>query len=407
MTPGRFSKALARRLTVSWRQQPSQHDIEALDANVARVGLVVSVRWAIVAALVLFSVVGGGIYTIDGRFGDMWRQMVVPGLALGFVLLYNAYYQMNYRRFANIAVFNVIQLLLDIVVVTLLIYYSGGVYSWFSAMYLLFVLEAALILPSRTQVFAIAGGAWAAYASTLGLVYLGVLPHVAMPFVRNDLQAAGSYVAVRCLWELTVLGGAAAVGTALMEEIRGGEAQMTEESVRDRRTGLFNRSYFRRELGLELERARRDRRGVSVVLADIDDFQRFNTTFGVEAGNAMLVRVAEAINHAVAPNGSPQSQLVVVARWGGEEFVLLVPEASPGDIRDGETVAERVRAATGDARDQDRSVTVSVGVAAFSVHGRTAAELIGAADGALTAAKSAGGNRVVAGRGGTAELDDL
>lgn len=407
MTPGRFSKALARRLTVSWREQPSQHDIEALDANIARVGLVVRVRWAIVAALALFSVIAGGIYAIDGSFGGMWRQMVVPGLALGFVLLYNAYYQTNYRRFANIAVFNVIQLLLDIAVVTLLIYYSGGVYSWFSAMYLLFVLEAALILPSRSQVIAIAAGAWGAYATALGLVYFGVLPHAAMPFVSNDLQVAGGYVAVRCLWELTILGGAAGVGTALMREIRVHEEQTAAESVRDRRTGLFDRSYFRRELGLELERARRDRRGVSVVLADIDGFDRFNTSFGVDAGNAMLVQVADAINLAVAPSGTSESQLVVVARWGGEEFVLLVPEASPGEIRDGEAVAERVRAATGDARDQDRSVTVSVGVAAFPVHGRTAAELIGAADGALTAAKSAGGNRVVAGRGGTAEQDDL
>jgi diguanylate cyclase (GGDEF)-like protein len=407
VTPGRFSKALARRLTVSWRQQPSQDDIEALDANIARVGLVVRVRWAIVAALVVFSVIGGGVYAITGVFGQMWHQMVVPAVALSSVLLYNTYYQLNYRRFANIAVFNVIQLLLDIVVVTLLIYYSGGVYSWFSAMYLLFVLEAALILPSRTQVIAIALGAWGAYTAALGLVYFGSLPHVAMPFVRNDLQSAGSYVAVRCLWELTILGGAAAVGTALMREIRVREEQAAAVSVRDRRTGLFDRTFFRRELGLELERARRDRRGVSVVLADIDDFERFNTLFGVDAGNAMLVRVAEAIKHSVAPNGASESQLVMVARWGGEEFVLLVPEASPGDIRDGEAVAERVRAATGEARDQDRSVTVSVGVAAFPVHGRTAAELIGAADGALTSAKSAGGNRVVVGRGGTAEQDDL
>jgi diguanylate cyclase (GGDEF)-like protein len=407
MTPGRFSKALVRRLTVSWRQQPSQHDIEALDANVARVGLVVRVRWAIVAALVVFSVIGAGIYAVDGSFGDMWRQMVVPGAALGFVLLYNAYYQMNYRRFANISVFNVVQLLLDIAVVTLLIYYSGGVYSWFAAMYLLFVLEAALILPTRTQVLAITVGAWAAYSAALGLVYAGLLPHVAMPFVSNDLQAVGSYVAVRSLWELTILGGAAAVGTALMEEIRAGEAKTAAESVRDRRTGLFDHTYFRRELGLELERARRDRRGVSVVLADIDGFERFNMLFGVGAGNAMLVRLTEAINRAVAPSASLESHLIVVARWGGEEFILLVPEASPGDMRDGEAIAERVRAAAGDVRDQDRSVTVSVGVAAFPVHGRTAAELIGAADGALTAAKSAGGNRVVAGRGGTAEQDDV
>lgn len=407
MTPGRFQKSLARRLAVSWRQQPSQYDIEALEFNVTRVGLVVQVRWAIVAALVIFSILGGGIYATTGVFGEMWHQMVVPAAALGLVLLYNAYYQMNYRRFANIAVFNVIQLLLDILVVTLLIYYSGGVYSWFSAMYLLFVLEAALILPTRTQVFAIAAGAWAAYTAVLALVHFGVLPHIAMPFVHNDLQTAGSYVAVRCLWELTILGGAAAVGTSLMDSIRIREARLSMESVKDNRTGLYNRAYFRRELGLEIERARRDRRGVSVVLADIDGFERFNTMFGVEAGNAILVRIAEAIAKAVSPGGPPDTQLVLVARWGGEEFVVLVPEVSPGDIRDGEAIAERVRIAVGDIRDEDRSVTVSVGVAAFPAHGRTAAELMGAADSALSAAKAAGGNRVSAGRGGTAEEDDL
>jgi len=403
----RFRKSLARRLTVLWRQQPNQFDIEALESNVTLVGLVVRVRWAIVAALVVFSVVGAGIYGAAGMFGGMWSQMVIPAFALGAVLLYNTYYQMNYKRFANIAVFNVIQLLLDIVVVTVLIYYSGGVYSWFSAMYLLFVLEAALILPTRTQVFSIAVGAWTAYTAVLWLVYLGALPHTAMPFVHNDLQRAGSYVAVRCLWELTVLGGAAAVGSALMDSVRIREARLAVESIKDGRTGLYNRAYFRRELGLEMERARRDRRGVSVVLADIDGFERFNAMFGVEAGNAILVRIADAISHAVSPGGPSDYQLCVVARYGGEEFAVLVPEAAPGEIRDGEAIAERVRLAVGEIRDRDRSVTVSVGVTAFPAHGRTAAELIGAADSALSAAKSAGGNRVSVGRGGTAEQDDL
>jgi diguanylate cyclase (GGDEF)-like protein len=407
VSPGRFAKSLARRLTISWRQQPTQFDIEALAANVARVGLVVRVRWAIVAGLVLFSLVGGGVYAADGRIVDMWSHMTVPAAALAGVALYNAYYQASYRRFANIAVFNVVQLSLDILVVSVLIYYSGGVYSWFPAMYLLFVLEAALILPSQLQVYAVAGGAWAAYSAVLGLVYAGVLPHMAMPFVSNDLQTAGSYVAVRSLWELTVLAGAAGLGTALMHGLRAREDRLSADSVRDLRTGLFNRAYFRRELGLEIERARRDRRGVSVVLVDVDHFERFNEMFGTEAGNAMLVRLAEAITQAVSGGASLEAQLVVVARYGGEEFALIVPEGSSGQMADGEALAERVRAAVGDARERDRSVTVSVGVAAYPAHGRTAAELIGSADAALSAAKAAGGNRVSMGRGGTAEGDDL
>jgi diguanylate cyclase (GGDEF)-like protein len=407
MSPGRLQKALVRRLAVSWRQQPTQSDIEALAANVARVGLVVRVRWAIVAALVVFSLIGGGVYAADGRIVDMWSHMMIPAAALAGVALYNAYYQRSYRRFANLAVFNLVQLSLDILVVSVLIYYSGGVYSWFPAMYLLFVLEAALILPSVVQVFAIAGGAWAAYTAVLALVYAGILPHMAMPFVSNDLQTAGSYVVVRSLWELTVLAGAAGLGAALMRGLRSREEQLARDSVKDGMTGLFDRAYFRRELGLEIERARRDRRGVSVVLIDIDHFERFNEMFGVEAGNAMLVRVAESIARAASHGSAPETQLVVVARYGGEEFALIVPEGGSGQMADGEALAERVRAAVGDTRERDRSVTASVGVAAYPAHGRTAAELIGAADAALSGAKAAGGNRVCAGRGSTAEGDDL
>jgi two-component system cell cycle response regulator len=212
---------------------------------------------------------------------------------------------------------------------------------------------------------------------------------------------------VRSLWELTVLAGAAGLGTALMHGLRAREDRLSADSVRDLRTGLYNRAYFRRELGLEIERARRDRRGVSVVLVDVDHFERFNEMFGTEAGNAMLVRLAEAITQAVSGGASLDAQLVVVARYGGEEFALIVPEGSAGQVADGEALAERVRAAVGDARDRDRSVTASVGVAGYPAQGRTAAELIGAADAALSAAKAGGGNRVCSGRGGTAEGDDL
>src|ERR1035437_10017141 len=131
MTPGRMTKALQRLLMITWRDQPSQSDIEALEANVGRVGLVVRLRWAIGAAIAIFSLVTIGIYATDGHIvADLWRQMLVPAVALVLVLVYNAFYQRHYREFANAAVFNLAQLLLDIAVVTLLIYYSGGVYSW-------------------------------------------------------------------------------------------------------------------------------------------------------------------------------------------------------------------------------------------------------------------------------------
>jgi len=387
---------MQRRLTVLWRDQPSQSDIEELEANTARVGLVIRLRWAIVLAIVVFSVLGIGIYMLGGQAQLLAPHMIIPAIALWFVLVYNYFYQRTYRQFANLAVFNVAQLLLDMVVVSVLIYYSGGVYSWFDAMYYLFVLEAALILPTRRQVWWVAGAAVAAYVGILTLVGLHVLPAMAMPFVANDLQTNASYVAVRGLWTVTVILGTATVGEQFVRSNRDRYARFVELAVRDMRTGLFDRAQIRHELALEIERAKRFGRGVSVLLADIDHFEHFNTLFGTDAGNRMIDLIAERLRRIAETDGD--SSLIVAGRYGGEEFALIVPEDSSAASSEGITLAERIRADVSAILDEDRSVTVSVGVAAFSRDGRTASELLSAADAALVRAAADGGNRVVIGR---------
>ena len=341
-----------------------------------------------------------GIYAVGGQVGHLWEQMAIPAAALLFVLVYNAFYQRNYREFANVALFNVAQLLLDIAVVTVLIYYSGGVYSWFDAMFFLFVLEAALILPSIRQVWLIAIAAAAAYASVLALVYARVLPQMPMPFVDSHLQLVGGYVAVHGLWTMTVIFGTATVGTLFMREDRLRMDALVELSVRDGRTGLFDRRFLRRELGAEVERAKRRGHGVSVIIADVDRFADFNRVFGVEAGNRMLQHIARVLREVIGDDGVSPC-LTTAARWGGEEFALIVPEDG-GRSAEAEELAERVRAAVGESRDDDRSVTVSVGIASYPRDGRTTPELLSAAEAALALAASLGGNRVASGPAGSA-----
>lgn len=399
MTPGRLSKAMQRRLMVLWRDQPSQSDIEALEANTERVGLVIKLRWAIVGAIVIFSILGVAIYWAGGQVELLWRQMIIPAIALLLVLVYNWYYQRTYRQFANLAVFNVAQLLLDIAVVTVLIYYSGGVYSWFDAMYYLFVLEAALILPTRREVYWVAGAAIAAYVSVLAMVLAGLLPHMAMPFVHNDLQIVPSYVAVRGLWTVTVILGTAMVGELFVRTMRDRTEKLVEQSIRDLRTGLYDRAFVRRELAIEVQRAERFHLGVSVILVDIDHFEHFNQLFGTDAGNRIIDRIADGLRR-LADVDAPEPTLMLPARYGGEEFALIVPEDGSAPGAEAGPLAERLRAEIAAILDEDRSVTVSVGVAMYPRDGRTAADLFGAADAALVRAAAEGGNRVVIGRAG-------
>jgi diguanylate cyclase (GGDEF)-like protein len=221
-----------------------------------------------------------------------------------------------------------------------------------------------------------------------------------MPFVSNDLQSNGSYVAVRALWTVTVVFGTASVGELFMRSIRERTATLVEQATRDLRTGLFDRAYVRRELALEIERAKRFRRGISVILADIDDFEHFNELFGTDAGNRMIDLIADVLRRVSGTEGSDPS-LVVVGRYGGEEFALLVPEEGSSSTADARPMADRLRAAIAATLDDDRSVSVSVGVASYPRDGRTAAELLSAADAALVDAAARGGNRVVVGRPAT------
>lgn len=395
MTASRIGKQLVRRLKVSWREQPTRHDIEAMQANIHRVGLVIKVRWALVIALAVFSLLAAWVYAVDTPVENLRQNMTVPALALVFVLLYNTYYQLTYKYLGNVAILNHAQLLFDVLVATVLVYYSGGVHSWFWAMYPLFVFEAAFILPRRLDTWLIA----AAGAVCVGLVffgeYAGVLPHVDMPFIRDSLHDNRTYVLVRYLWQVTVLGGAAAVAMLMTASIREREQALAASSIVDEKTGLYDRRYFHRALSSELARAERDGRGLYILLVDINQFNRFNKLFGIARGDEMLRVVADVIASAVRDRAPGATN--ICARYGGEEFAVMLTQGATSDgatEEDARAVADAIRERVESARVGDGCVTVSVGVAAYPSEAPTLEALLDAADEALNHASSEGGNRV-------------
>jgi len=395
VSPNRMVKKLSRLLKVSWREQPTRFDIEAMQANVRRIGLVIRVRWILVGALAMFSVLASSAYAAEYPWGTLWPNMVVPAVALALVLVYNTFYQLNYRRMGNIAIFGHAQLLLDAAVVTVLVYYSGGVHSWFWAMYSLFVLEAAFILPKRRDAWFIAGaGAVLAGCVTWG-EYLGVLPHVEMPYVPDPLNQDFTFVSVRYLWQVTVMAGTATIATLMMSVIREREAELAASSIVDDTTGLYDRRYFLRALGSEVLRAEHHGRTPHVLLVDIDRFGEFNRILGLELGDEMLRQVASSVVAALG-NGSEHTSNVA-SRYGGEEFALLLAERSDGGmptVQDALNLAEGLRVAVEELRLHDAGVTLSIGVASYPENGSSADTLLDSADHALNEAKTVGGNAV-------------
>jgi diguanylate cyclase (GGDEF)-like protein len=171
-------------------------------------------------------------------------------------------------------------------------------------------------------------------------------------------------------------------------------ATLREQSSRDPLTGLFNRRYMEESLDREIRRAAREGYGLGILMADLDKFKELNDAFGHAAGDDALRRIGRFL--AAAVRGED-----VACRFGGEEFVVILPKASLDDTRSrAEALREGIKVPVLDeATHLYPSVTMSVGVAAYPEHGSSVEQLILAADSAMYLAKAEGRDRVVVASG--------
>jgi diguanylate cyclase (GGDEF)-like protein len=191
--------------------------------------------------------------------------------------------------------------------------------------------------------------------------------------------------------------------------------RLEEQATTDSLTGLYNRRHLEERLRQEAAKARRYAQGLSVLMIDLDDLKRFNDTFGHPQGDGLLQEIAAIVL------SETRRDVDVVARYGGDEFVVVMPHTPTGDEEGGSAMAaaERIRCAIGAHRFErwpgqcDERVTVSIGVAGMAAGAapaapagidalsggaagstRAAAVLLAAADKALYLAKHQGRDRV-------------
>ena len=158
--------------------------------------------------------------------------------------------------------------------------------------------------------------------------------------------------------------------------------ELREQAIRDPLTGLFNRRFLEESMNQEVARAQRGNTSLGVVMLDIDKFKLLNDTHGHEAGDAALREVAHVLLENVRAGD-------VVCRFGGDEFIVLMPGASLN--------AAMRKARRLDMQLKIQGVECSTGVANYPDRGSTGVELLKSADAALYRAKAAGGARVAAG----------
>ena len=165
---------------------------------------------------------------------------------------------------------------------------------------------------------------------------------------------------------------------------------LRQQSIRDVLTGLFNRRYMEETLARELERAEREQRSLGIIMLDIDHFKQFNDVSGHDAGDAVLRELGVFLNKS-ARGGD------IVCRYGGEEFVAVLPGATREETR---LLAEVLREGVKDLLVYHLGkplgkCTISLGVSSYPDHGTTREELLKNADTALYQAKNEGRDRVV------------
>ncbi len=178
---------------------------------------------------------------------------------------------------------------------------------------------------------------------------------------------------------------------AMTKQLDSANRELKRLSTADGLTGLANRRHFDTTLNREWRRSIRQASPIALVLCDVDCFKAFNDTYGHQAGDDCLRRLAEVMGQALVRGGD------LAARYGGEEFAVILPDT---DIDGALIIAERIRLGMLAVAQEHRAsaygvVTISIGIVAeIAMIGSSAEQLIGAADRALYAAKAAGRNRI-------------
>jgi diguanylate cyclase (GGDEF)-like protein len=160
--------------------------------------------------------------------------------------------------------------------------------------------------------------------------------------------------------------------------------QFEQLSVTDALTGLLNRRYLEERLTEEIERSKRHRFPMSLMMLDVDEFKSYNDNWGHPAGDIALKIVADILKETL--RGAD-----VAARYGGEEFAVLLPQTTSNEAM---AIAERIRQRIERTEFPKRKVTVSIGIASLSAEVDSVEQIINAADNALYDAKNQGRNNV-------------
>ena len=265
--------------------------------------------------------------------------------------------------------------------ITWVLAYTGGADSLLSDLYLLVIIVSALTLGKAATLLQMG-------LITICYIWLGQ-PHgeglISLPFGTKVLAQVSPMLLV------------AYITTMLSADIRQAYGRtyshMKRLSETDDLTGVLNSRGFMQAAGQSFKQAERYALPFSIIMIDSDSLKSVNDTLGHEAGDRLLKLTVQCIQNEL--RRSPVRQLDIIARYGGDEFLVLLPEtSSSGAVGVAERIRKAVELSPITSHGQSVAATVSIGIAGYPEHGKDLETIMDKADRSMYASKSGGKNRI-------------
>lgn len=373
--------------------------------NRGRMLLIIRTRWILLLILSAFGLYAGSLLFFScPKHSHAPFFLAMPAGILLAAASFNLFYHLFYRELSHLVLSNHIQILLDILVTTALIHYSGGISSPAWAIYPFLTIEATLLLERKRDT-------WLFCLTTIlafGILIMAEICENLSPAGLSPLTAGLRQGPIQALllwaWTAAMTAAMTIIGSQIIGANRRKELTLKQLVVKDQTTKLYNRSYFFKELNSEIQRSIRYNHVFSIIFLDIDHFKEFNDSYGHLEGDRALKELASILRKNIRRSETnPPYDIDVPCRYGGEEFGVILPETPISRSANGTCAenglnavafAERIRQEIESLRIQGKKITVSIGIASFPDHGNTPDKLVKAADDALYGAKNSGKNRI-------------
>jgi diguanylate cyclase (GGDEF)-like protein len=327
------------------------------------------------------------------------------GLLSAFEVLVNIPYYFLSRRAVHLKLHFYRNMTIDVLVITIAVYMLGGLQAgFFLLLYPVVIIYAGVVLSYR-DCFVMAALSSFCLITLVALQAAGIAP----PNFPSNRLISNHEKIVMLLGYTIFFHAVAYLSGSLSDMIKSTrqsligaqlgllrlEREKAEESARlaitDGLTGLYNHRYFQEQLAKEVLRAQRYSSTLSLVMGDVDHFKNFNDNYGHLQGDNVLRQVAAILK-------AETRQSDVMARYGGDEFMMILPNAEKADaLRMAESIRNRIRTELNSMQEYSlmSAVTMSFGVASFPMDALTPMGLIQKADESLYRAKNGGRDRVV------------